>query len=72
MAHDQDAWITPCRRVIHNFTTSQKRFELESRHAVNRQQPHRHGTGIAYGTSAGLLLSPMPHAQVGASVRYFF
>lgn len=35
-------------------------------------QPHRYGTEIAYGTSAGLLLSPMPHAQVGASVRYFF
>ncbi|WP_295851420.1 TonB-dependent receptor [uncultured Xylophilus sp.] len=35
-------------------------------------QPHRFGTEIAYGTSAGLLLSPVPRTTVGASVRYFF
>jgi len=35
-------------------------------------QPNRYGSEIAYGTSAGLLVSPMPHAQIGASVRYTF
>lgn len=35
-------------------------------------QPHRFGSEIAYGTSAGLLLSPVPRTAVGATVRYFF
>ncbi|WP_438998131.1 TonB-dependent receptor [Variovorax beijingensis] len=35
-------------------------------------QPHRFASDIAYGSSAGLLISPQPRTQVGASVRYFF
>lgn len=35
-------------------------------------QPHRFGTEIAYGSSGGLLLSPVPSRSFGASVRYFF
>lgn len=35
-------------------------------------QPRRFASDIAYGTSAGLLISPQPRTQVGASVRYFF
>ncbi|MDH6590390.1 outer membrane receptor protein involved in Fe transport [Variovorax sp. TBS-050B] len=35
-------------------------------------QPHRFAADIAYGSAAGLLISPQPRRQVGASVRYFF
>ena len=35
-------------------------------------QPQRHGTEIAYGSAAGLMVSPVPHTTVGASLRYFF
>lgn len=35
-------------------------------------QPRRFASDIAYGTSAGLLISPQPRTQLGASVRYFF
>lgn len=35
-------------------------------------QPHEFGSDIAYGTTAGLLLSPMPKHQFGATLRYFF
>lgn len=35
-------------------------------------QPHRFGTEIAYGSSSGLLLSPVPRYAFGATVRYFF
>ncbi|QHE87307.1 TonB-dependent receptor [Hydrogenophaga sp. BPS33] len=35
-------------------------------------QPHRFASDIAYGSAAGLLLSPQPRTQIGASVRYFF
>lgn len=35
-------------------------------------QPLRFASDIAYGTSAGLLVSPQPRTQIGASVRYFF
>ena len=35
-------------------------------------QPHRYGTEIAYGSAAGLMVSPVPRTTVGATVRYFF
>lgn len=35
-------------------------------------QPHRHGTEIAYGSAAGLMVSPVPSTSVGATLRYFF
>lgn len=35
-------------------------------------QPHRYGTEIAYGSAAGLMLSPVPRTVVGASLRQFF
>lgn len=35
-------------------------------------QPRRFASDIAYGTAAGLLVSPQPRTQVGASMRYFF
>lgn len=35
-------------------------------------QPHRFGSEIAYGTSSGLLVSPVARHTVGATVRYFF
>ncbi len=35
-------------------------------------QPHRYGSEIAYGSAAGLMLSPVPRSTVGASVRYAF
>lgn len=35
-------------------------------------QPHRFGSEIAYGSAAGLMLSPVPRTTVGASLRYFF
>jgi outer membrane receptor protein involved in Fe transport len=35
-------------------------------------QPHRFGSEIAYGSSAGLLISPVPRRTFGATVRYFF
>ncbi|WP_229427050.1 TonB-dependent receptor [Massilia atriviolacea] len=35
-------------------------------------QPHRFASDIAYGTAAGLLVSTVPRAQGGASLRYFF
>lgn len=35
-------------------------------------QPQRHGTEIAYGSAAGLMVSPVPRTTVGASLRYFF
>ena len=39
-------------------------------HAV--LQPHRFGSEIAYGTNAGLLVSPVPRTSIGATARYFF
>jgi outer membrane receptor protein involved in Fe transport len=35
-------------------------------------QPRAFAADIAYGSAAGLLVSPQPRTQVGASVRYFF
>lgn len=35
-------------------------------------QPQRYGSEIAYGTAAGLLVSPVPKTTVGATLRYFF
>ncbi|WP_431256982.1 TonB-dependent receptor [Roseateles chitinivorans] len=35
-------------------------------------QPHRYGTEIAYGSAAGLMLSPVPRSTVGASLKVFF
>ncbi len=35
-------------------------------------QPHRYGTEIAYGSAAGLMVSPVPRASFGATLRYFF
>ncbi|MET1116845.1 MAG: TonB-dependent receptor [Comamonas sp.] len=35
-------------------------------------QPQRHGTEIAYGSAAGLMVSPVPRTSVGATLRYFF
>ncbi|OWQ85651.1 ligand-gated channel [Roseateles aquatilis] len=35
-------------------------------------QPQRFGTEIAYGSAAGLMISPVPRGTVGASLRYFF
>lgn len=35
-------------------------------------QPHKYGTEIAYGSAAGLMVSPVPRTTVGATLRYFF
>ncbi|WP_229217328.1 TonB-dependent receptor [Massilia forsythiae] len=35
-------------------------------------QPHRFASDIAYGTTAGLLVSTVPKTQLGASLRRFF
>ena len=35
-------------------------------------QPHEFASDIAYGTTAGLLVSTVPGVQGGASLRYFF
>lgn len=35
-------------------------------------QPHRYGTEIAYGSAAGLMMSPVPRSTIGATLRYFF
>ncbi|HVE54930.1 MAG TPA: TonB-dependent receptor, partial [Ramlibacter sp.] len=35
-------------------------------------QPREFATDASYGTAAGLMVSPQPKTQVGASVRYFF
>lgn len=35
-------------------------------------QPHAFASDIAYGTTAGLLVSTVPQRQAGASLRYFF
>ncbi|WP_227012036.1 TonB-dependent receptor [Duganella sp. FT27W] len=35
-------------------------------------QPHEFASDIAYGTTAGLLVSTVPKRQLGASLRYFF
>lgn len=35
-------------------------------------QPHRYAGDIAYGSPAGLLVSPQPRAQFGVAMRYFF
>ena len=35
-------------------------------------QPHEFASDIAYGTAAGLVLSTVPQASGGASLRYFF
>lgn len=35
-------------------------------------QPHRNGTEIAYGSAAGLMVSPVPGTTFGATLRYFF
>lgn len=35
-------------------------------------QPQRHGTEIAYGSAAGLMVSPVPRSTFGATLRYFF
>ncbi|MDN4037654.1 TonB-dependent receptor [Massilia sp. YIM B02443] len=35
-------------------------------------QPHKFASDIAYGTAAGLLVSTVPQATGGASLRYFF
>ena len=35
-------------------------------------QPHKFASDIAYGTAAGLVVSTVPQAQAGASLRYYF
>lgn len=35
-------------------------------------QPHRYGSEVAYGTTAGLVTVPQPSTTLGASFRYFF
>nr|WP_315213339.1 hypothetical protein [uncultured Duganella sp.] len=35
-------------------------------------QPREFASDIAYGSAAGLLVSPVPRAQLEASLRYFF
>jgi hypothetical protein len=35
-------------------------------------QPHKFASDIAYGTAAGLVVSTVPQASGGASLRYFF
>lgn len=35
-------------------------------------QPHKFASDIAYGTAAGLVVSTVPQATAGASLRYFF
>ena len=35
-------------------------------------QPHQFASDIAYGTAAGLVVSTVPQAQGGASLRYYF
>lgn len=35
-------------------------------------QPHRFGSEIAYGSAAGLMLSPVPRRTIGASLKVFF
>ncbi len=35
-------------------------------------QPHRYGTEIAYGSAAGLMVSPVPRSVFGATLRHFF
>lgn len=35
-------------------------------------QPQRHGTEIAYGSAAGLMVSPVARTTFGATLRYFF
>jgi hypothetical protein len=35
-------------------------------------QPHAYASDIAYGTTAGLLVSTVPKRQYGLSLRYFF
>ncbi|MCV0440507.1 MAG: TonB-dependent receptor [Hydrogenophaga sp.] len=56
------------------------RYDLKATYDVEKLQfsvfavfqPRRFAADIAYGTSAGLMISPQPRTQVGASVRYFF
>lgn len=56
------------------------RYDLKATYDVEKLQfsvfaifqPHRFASDIAYGSAAGLLLSPQPRTQIGASVRYFF
>ncbi|MET0209482.1 MAG: ligand-gated channel, partial [Burkholderiaceae bacterium] len=35
-------------------------------------QPHRYGSEIAYGSGAGLMISPVPRTTVGATVKQYF
>ncbi|MDF2641386.1 MAG: outer rane receptor, TonB dependent [Pseudomonas sp.] len=35
-------------------------------------QPHRYGSEVAYGTTAGLVTVPQPSTTLGASFRYYF
>lgn len=35
-------------------------------------QPHRYGSEIAYGSAAGLMISPVPRTSLGATLRVFF
>lgn len=56
------------------------RYDLRATYDWNRTQlslyatfqPHRYGTEIAYGSAAGLMVSPVPRSSLGASLRYFF
>ncbi|RRV10215.1 TonB-dependent receptor [Pseudomonas sp. v388] len=56
------------------------RYDLKATYDYDRYQvsmygifqPHRYGSEVAYGTSTGLLVSPQPASQFGASVRYYF
>ena len=35
-------------------------------------QPHEFASDIAYGTAGGLLVTTVPQATAGASLRYYF
>lgn len=56
------------------------RYDLRAMYETGRYQlsayavfqPHEYASDAAYGTNAGLMVSPMPRTLVGTSLRYFF
>jgi len=56
------------------------RYDLKASYDIGKFQgalfatlhPHEFASDIAYGTAAGLVLSTVPQATAGASLRYFF
>ena len=56
------------------------RYDLKASYDIGKFQgalfatlhPHEFASDIAYGTAAGLVVSTVPQATAGASVRYFF